>query len=118
MKMVADRIISLIDLSMPDPEGYYVNRERIVTFGLMELKMFFNKDSFKALKAGKPIDEDNATAWIKQNVVGRITKANLDQEKLSEMTELDMMQNQSIIYHTESIIEMQVILLLCVYALN
>lgn len=118
MKMVADRIISLIDLSMPNPEAFYVNRERIVTFGLMELKMLFNKESFKALQAGKPIEEDKATAWIKQNVVGRITKANLDKEKLSEMTELDMMQNQSIIYHTESIIEMQIGLLLFCYALN
>lgn len=46
--------------------------------------------------------------WVKKNIVGNIRKHELDDERMKETNALDMMQNSSIIYHTESILEMQI----------
>jgi len=51
----------------------------------------------------KPEDAQN---WIKRCVVGNIRKAELDEERLLETNAMDMFCNSSIVYHTESILEM------------
>ena len=43
--------------------------------------------------------------WINRCVVGKIVKNELDDERKSETNALDYMQNTSIVYHTESILE-------------
>jgi len=50
--------------------------------------------------------------------VGKIKKAELDDERMKETNSLDMMQNSSIIYHTESVLEMQIASLVMVMILN
>lgn len=49
--------------------------------------------------------------WVKRCIVGNIRKFELDNERMKETNALDMMQNSSIIYHTESILEMQLCVL-------
>lgn len=51
-------------------------------------------------------------------MVGKIVKKELDDERKSETNALDYMQNTSIVYHTESILEAQIISLLVCYSLN
>ena len=51
--------------------------------------------------------------WIKNSIIGDITKDMLDQQRISESNQNDLMQNTSTIYHIESIIEMQLICLTC-----
>ena len=51
-------------------------------------------------------------------MVGRISKAALDEERARETNALDMHQNSSIVYHTESITEMQLITLVMCYVLH
>jgi hypothetical protein len=49
-------------------------------------------------------------------VVGNIRKAELDEERLLETNAMDMFCNSSIVYHTESILEMQIMMLsVCKY---
>lgn len=50
--------------------------------------------------------EEDAPRWLKNCVVGRVSKKDLDDERMKETNSLDLMQNSSIIYHTESILEM------------
>jgi len=57
-------------------------------------------------------------AWVSRCLVGKITKAELDEERRKETNALDMMQNSSIIYHTESILEAQIISLIFCYVLT
>ena len=54
----------------------------------------------------------DAQDWIKRCVVGNIRKAELDEERLLETNAMDMFCNSSIVYHTESILEMQIMMLL------
>ena len=60
----------------------------------------------------KLIHEDLAVKWIENNIVGDITKEKLDDQRHQEITNCDMMQNTSIIYHMESVIEMQIMCLI------
>jgi hypothetical protein len=56
--------------------------------------------------------------WIKNNIVGRITKNDLDTERIRETNVLDMMQNTAILSHPESIIEMQIACLIFFFITN
>ena len=58
------------------------------------------------------VPRDQAYAWVDKNVLGGINKELLDQQRLQEINQLDMMQNTSIVYHTESLLEMQFLCLL------
>lgn len=64
------------------------------------------------------VSEEEATAWITRCLVGNIRKGDLDDERMNETNSLDMMQNSSIIYHTESILEMQFMCLILVEVLD
>ena len=80
--------------------------------------MNLQKDSFESLKAGGPISPEKSIDWVKKNIVGNIRKHELDDERMKETNALDMMQNSSIIYHTESILEMQICLILAMLYLT
>ena len=84
----------------------------------IQLKISLTKTGFDMLNERKPITDKGAGQWIKDNIVGRITKKNLDDERARETNTLDMMQNSNIIYHPESIIEMQMNVLLIVFLVN
>lgn len=63
------------------------------------------------------MNNEEADAWVKRVIVGNISKSDLDEERLAETNSMDMFQNSSIVYHTESILEMQIISLISVFVL-
>jgi hypothetical protein len=60
------------------------------------------------------VTPDQVDEWIKTNVVGEITYQELDDMRHQEVNGLDMMQNSCIIYHSESILETQILCLLLI----
>jgi len=52
----------------------------------------------------KPISK--SFDYVKKCIVGNITKRQLDEERRKETNSLDIMQNSSIIYHMDSVVEM------------
>lgn len=71
------------------------------------LKICMPPNYFKDLRSLKEVKPNDAINWVKKCIVGNIRKHELDNERMRETNSLDMMQNSSIIYHTESILEMQ-----------
>lgn len=66
----------------------------------------------------RKVTQDEADEWLVRCVVGNIFKDDLDNERTNEINSLDLMQNASVITHTESVMEMQIMCLLFLYALN
>lgn len=117
MSLMANKIISRVDMKKEPP--FYIGKERMVHIaGFVEIKCIFTQDSYDNIKAEHHVIPDDAEMWIKNNVVGRITKKDLDNERVRETNLQDMMQNTSIINHPESIIEMQIAGLIFFYTLN
>lgn len=62
------------------------------------------------------VEVSESINWVRKCVVGGISKADLDDERVLETNSLDIMQNSSIIYHMESVVEMQLlVLIMCLY---
>ena len=119
MRILAEKIRSSIDLKIEFAEEFYVDKERIVQVENVALKIGLTKEAFHDIKTKKALPNEESTNWIKKQVVGNISKSELDEERRKETNALDMMQNTSIIYHTESILEMQITcLVLCYYFTN
>jgi hypothetical protein len=93
-------------------EKYFVNKERILMFQGVVLKICLPLEYYNKIKHKKKIMPFEAKTWIKKCIVGNISKTELDNERMKETNALDMMQNSSIIYHTESILEMQIAVLI------
>ena len=91
-------------------ERFFVGKERNVEVDGVMFKILLDKPMFDNIFTKKffrekdfvPVDE--ATEWITKYLIGNITKDELDEQRKKEVSELDMMQNQSIIYHPESIL--------------
>jgi len=60
------------------------------------------------------VTPEQAPDWIETYVVGKIKKEDLDKERNREIDAADMLAYQSIIYHTESILETQFLCLMAV----
>ena len=119
MRLLATRIASSIDQNVPYAHDYYVKKERLIKIdGAIELKVVLTPEAFTAIEQKRPITADASQDWIRLNVVGRVTKSDLDDERARETDALDMMQNSSIVYHTESITEMQLIAQILVWMFN
>ena len=56
---------------------------------------------------GKYVPQREVKKWMMNVLPGKITKEKLDDMRQQEVNENDMMQNTSIIYHPESVSEMQ-----------
>jgi hypothetical protein len=54
------------------------------------------------------IPTEKAEKWIFDNTLGRITKQKLDLCRQKEVNRIDLMMSTLIIYHVESLIEMQI----------
>ena len=65
-----------------------------------------------ALQEKEAVVPELAAKWIEDNLVGQINKEMLDAQRFKEVNSLDMMQNTSIIYHSESMLEMQFLCLI------
>ena len=118
MKYIVDKISGAIDIRRKDSEQWYVGRERIVLVENVSIKVILSQKDYNDLKSNKKVHQDDATGWIKRCLVGNIKKGDLDDERMNETNSLDMMQNSSIIYHTESILEMQFMCLILVVILH
>lgn len=73
---------------------------------------------FRDIRARRNVKPADAITWVKKCIVGNIRKHELDNERMRETNALDMMQNSSIIYHTESILEMQICCLIAMILLT
>ena len=118
MKYIVDRISGAIDIKRSDSEQWYVGRERIVLVENVSIKVCLSQKDYNDIKNGNKIAVEDATEWLRRSLVGNIKKGDLDDERMNETNSLDMMQNSSIIYHTESILEMQVMVLILVKVLS
>jgi bifunctional DNA-binding transcriptional regulator/antitoxin component of YhaV-PrlF toxin-antitoxin module len=106
MKYIVDKIIDQIDIKRADAKEWYVDKERIILVENVSIKVCISLKDYTNIAEKKMVSEDEATAWITRCLVGNIRKGDLDDERMNETNSLDMMQNSSIIYHTESILEM------------
>ena len=66
------------------------------------------------------IKKEEANEWMTTRIVGSITKFKLDRQRNNEINESDILQNTSIVYHTESLVEMQIMCLtiFSIYGVN
>jgi len=110
MSFLAEKIVRQIDINKQNAkksEEFFVEMERIVQVKGVALKVCLPQEEFEKLLKSKDVPKSEATQWIQKCVVGKITKAELDDERVRETNALDIMQNSSIIYHMESVLEMQ-----------
>lgn len=56
----------------------------------------------------KVVEPKDATGWLEKNVYGHITPDQLNDDRIEELNSMDYMQNSSIFYNPESILEMQI----------
>jgi len=59
------------------------------------------------------LEPKQATGWMNRSLKGNITRAELDDARIKEINGMDMMQNSTISYHPESIMEIQLMGLIC-----
>lgn len=121
MSYLCNRIIKNIDFSISqDPRAFYIDKERLVQVQGVMIKLCLPKEDFDKIYNNRryEVPQEESIAWIKRCVVGNISKKELDNERMKETNSLDMMQNSSIVYHTESILEMQIACLISVYYLT
>jgi len=50
------------------------------------------------------ITPDESLEWVWKNIVGNITQDDLDYQRIKEINAADMMQYNTIIYHSESVL--------------
>ena len=94
---------------------YYCTRPRTIDIYGVEVVVNFNGETFDDLlrriaRADGPnsvITSNIATAWIYKNLMGNVSKYDLDSQRNKELNNYDMLQNNGIMYHIESIVEMQ-----------
>tara|TARA_B110000285_G_scaffold149011_1_gene166330 strand:- start:1029 stop:2306 length:1278 start_codon:yes stop_codon:yes gene_type:complete len=118
VKQIVHQIRKNIEAEPKDAKKRYVDNEKRILVENIQLKIKLSERAFDEIKSNKEIDPKDAPNWLRKCLVGKLTKAQLDEERMKETNSLDMMQNTSIIYHTESILEMQIITLIACYILN
>ena len=91
---------------MKDADIFYIDKERNIQTQGVQLKIFLNQEDYRNTMNRSKVLPSEAQDWIKRCVVGNIRKAELDEERLLETNAMDMFCNSSIVYHTESILEM------------
>lgn len=110
LKMV-NKICSCIEIKL---ENYkekkrliklYADKESFIDVEAIRLHMKFTHDDICNIYQKRFYEEDDvvpideAGDWIKRCIIGNITKEQLDTQRQKEISNLDMLQNQSIIYH-------------------
>lgn len=96
---------------------YWTKKKRHVSIYMKTLYIKLDKKTFNKVwkrrlqKEWEIIDKSKSLTFLKNCVVGKITKEDLDDERVREINKMDMMSNSSIIWHQESINELQIICL-------
>lgn len=89
---MVNKIIKNIDLNTAEnPEHYYINKERILMFQGVVLKICLPENYFKDIRARRNVKPADAIKWVKKCIVGNIRKHELDNERMRETNALDMM---------------------------
>ena len=116
MCKMANKICENINMKLGDNaekakrERFFVGKERNVDVDGVTVKIILDKEQFENIFTKKFFREvdfvkvEEAADWIGKYLLGNITKDDLDAQRKKEVDALDMMQNQSIIYHPESIL--------------
>lgn len=60
------------------------------------------------LNETQKVDKNAAEKWLNDNLICHPRKKDLDGQRSSEIDTQDLMQNTSMLYHTESVLEMQI----------
>jgi hypothetical protein len=101
--------------SFKETKKYYGGEVRCVVIDAVELQIKIHPKDFvkmfhrKLLKEPCLVPPEESQKWIKNNVVGNYTQKDLDVLRLREVATLDMLASSGIIYHCESITEMQLL---------
>lgn len=129
MSRMANRIIrsyrwDFSEMVGPNTDVQKIKESDYVRLNGLKLQLDWNEKDYITAKRESfelrhdIVKPDEAAQWIRSNVVGDITKEMLDFARYNEVQTLDMMQNSSIIYHSESVLECQMLCLICVYFLE
>ena len=105
-------------------EHEIVGRRREVEIEGIYVKVKFNQANYYDLVAklndptveGQWVTERQALEWCEETLDGGIRREDLDLQRQRETNVLDMMQNSSIIYHPESLFEMQIMCIALLWA--
>ena len=121
MSMMANYIIDHIDMDIEmekrtneKTRKYWVDKVRVVNVEGVELKLNIDGDSYDRFFDQKFLDSSNkkflkpeeSTDWVKEHIIGEPDKKMCDDQRHKEINTADMFTYQSIIFHTESILEM------------
>ena len=87
MRKMIERIIDSIDYKIQYSDLFYVGKERMVKSGTIFIKVNMTQEDFENIK-NKVMVKDPAD-WVTRNVVGKVTKDELDDRRNSEMNTLD-----------------------------
>lgn len=125
-KIILNEDFDLEETWIPEAETKRkLTRSHEVDVEGIKMKIKLKPDDFNDLKEKMIVEtkegfipKERALEWIEDTIVGGINKDLLDQQRLKEINQLDLMQNTSIIYHTESILEMQFFCLIGCYYLQ
>lgn len=106
-----------------DDKDYFTNKARRSHVDLEGIRLYVNmtEEDLEEARDGMIVEEerivppDKAAAWLHRNIPGDIHKEKLDYERFLEILSLDMMQNSSIIYHTDSVLECQLMCLIVTF---
>ena len=125
MSFLANRIINAIDFTDPktglllpskEIECKWVGHSVNIQLYSKDLKLKLSKKYFQEIYVKKRkglsselIEPKHVHQFIQTCVVGKITKRELDDERVREINQLDMMMNSRLIDHPESIVEFQII---------
>jgi hypothetical protein len=88
-----------------------VDRDRSIMLFGKKLRYKLSKEDYKKfylvkMKGNKKyLQPEEATEWIERAVQGNITKKDLDMERQKEIQDMDMMDNEGIMHHPESLME-------------
>ena len=97
---------------------YYCSKPRIIIVDGLEVQIKMTEEDYDhafkmmVLEQKKIVPPDDAVRWIEQNLHGGITKDKLDAQRFKEVNQLDMMMTTSLIYNSQSIIEMQIFIII------
>lgn len=124
MSKMINRIFKDLDFNLFEQEEYcslkkrrFINKSVYFPVDDLKIKIRLTQNGFDTVwinhlhKSDYLVPPNEAADWIKENVVGNIDKTQLDEERVHELRKVDLMKNTGIIYHSESIYEMQFIAL-------
>ena len=124
---MVNRIIKNIEFNFEDSKSnfkknkqFFTSKETLSFIEIEGICLYLNltSEDYDEAREGILLDEETivppekAGEWLGRNVPGNICREKLDYERFLEIQSQDMMQNSSIIYHCESVLECQILCLI------